>query len=389
MSIREQLRAEALALGFSQAGFAPAAVPPSAPRLLEWLEAGAHASLEYMAKEPTRRMDPRTYWPEAQTLLVVSLGYAPTLEDPPCGPLEGRVARYARGEDYHEVMKVRLQALGRMAEKLLPGLRWIAVVDASAVLERAHAVQAGLGWFGKNSMLLSRAVGSYTLLGVLLLNQKLEPDAPTSDHCGSCRRCVEACPTQAIVAPGQVDARRCVSAITIELRGMLSEPQREGWKGWVFGCDICQEVCPWVKKAGPHAPPEMLRLQPERAVVSLATLLTDTPESFAARWKKSAVKRTKRVGLARNAAFLLGQSPDHAGAVELLKQGLTHDEPVVRGASGWALATQGGAQARLLLERACAREPDAQAQGVMQQGLARGSEGGVISQGVRAEGKPG
>jgi len=360
-SLQAAIREQALALGFDQVGFAPATPPPSADRLDEWLESGMHGAMGYMAREPQRRKDPRIYWPEAQSLVLVAVNYAPASPEPPLGALEGRLARYARGDDYHDGMKARLQALGHFVQRQRPSTRFVAVVDSSAVLERAHAEQAGMGWTGKNSMLLSQAVGSFTLLGCLLLDVVLEPDTPVTDHCGSCRRCIDACPTGAIVTEKVVDARKCISYLTIELRAQVPEPLRKPWDGWVFGCDICQEVCPWVQRAqrrGVRPHDDMLRLQPERATVSLQALLTDDGPGFASRWKKSALKRTKRVGLARNAAILLGQSPDRSGAISLLKRGMRDESPLVRVHSAWALGEQGGVEARTQLELARPHEAD-------------------------------
>lgn len=373
-ALQARIRVRALELGFAQLGFAPAEPPESAPAFEQWLGEGQHGTLHYMEKTAEKRKDPRVYWPEARTLIVVTMHYTHpakpgdvgSVSEAVAGPLEGRIARYARCDDYHDVVKARLHQLGAFVQTELPGARYIPVVDASAVLERAHAVRAGLGWFGKNSMLLSREVGSFTVIGALLLDRTLEPDLPVTAHCGSCTACIDACPTQAIVAPGVVDARKCVSYLSIELRGKVPEPLRQGWQDWVFGCDICQEVCPWVQKAertGMTAtsrlePPVLSPLQPHagRAVVSLKGLLLEDDATFRLRWKGSPLKRTKRVGLARNAAILLGSSPDREGAVALLAQSLTDSDPVVRATSAWALGNQGGTRAREALLQARTRE---------------------------------
>jgi epoxyqueuosine reductase len=371
MSLVDRIREQARALGFSQVGFAPAEPPASAGAYQAWLEQGMAGEMHYLEKDPARRMDPRRYWPEARTLVALSMSYAPREPEREAGPLEGRIARYARADDYHDLVKTRLHALGRFIAAEWPGTQYIAVVDTSAVLERAHAVRAGLGWFGKNSMLLDRHHGSYTVLGFVLLDRELPVDVPVTDHCGSCRRCIDACPTQAIVAPGMVDARRCISYLTIELRGRMPEEHRSRLSGWVFGCDVCQEVCPWVRKAGAPGEPGPLEPHPGRDVVSLAGLALEPQEIFAARWKGSPVKRTKRAGLARNAVVLLGSSADRDGAVEVLAEAVEDVDPVVRGHAAWALGWQGGAKAREVLEKARAREVDPEARAELDEALSR------------------
>ncbi len=361
-SLATRIREQARALGFSQVGFAPAAPPPHASAYQDWLARGFAGEMHYLERDPDRRMDPRAYWPDARTLVVVTASYASDTPDPPAGPLEGRIARYARADDYHDVLKAKLHALGAFIVQEAPGTRYLAVVDTAAVLERAHAVQAGLGWIGKNSMLLSRDAGSYTLLGVVLLDREMTFDAPVTDHCGSCRRCIDACPTGAIVTPRVVDSRRCLSYLTIELRGAIPLEHRSQLSGWAFGCDICQEVCPWVRHAGAPEGPGLLEPRPGRAAIDLATLALEDQAAFSIRWRKSAVKRTKRAGLARNAVVLLGNSTDQTRAVELLEQAIKDPEANVRRHAGWGLGQQGGGAARKALEAARVREIDPEVQ---------------------------
>jgi len=380
MSIAERIRARAFALGFDQVGFAPAEPPRGAEVYARWLAAGMQAEMTYMAREPNRRMDPRVFWPEARSIIAVSLYYGGQADLSSVGSLEGKVARYAHGDDYHAVMKKRLRELGHFLEEVVPGTRGIAIVDTSAFLERAHAVRAGLGWFGKNSMLLSQALGSYTLLGFVLTNLELPYDTPVTDHCGRCTRCLEACPTRAIPEPGVVDARRCISYLTIEHRGDIPQSLRPELQGWLFGCDICQEVCPWVRRAerlakrrlngthategrgssGPESSHQSHPLNPrrERAVIPLVEALLEPQEAFSARWRKSPVKRSKRRGLARNAAVLLGNSSEREAVIPALIRGLEDPEPVVRRHVAWALARHGGALARGALLTARAQEED-------------------------------
>ncbi len=346
-------------LGIHALGIAPAEPPAKSDALLRWLRAGMAGDMRYLERDPQRRRNPRLYWPNARTLIVAAFSYAGPQADPPRPPHFGRIARYARGPDYHEPIKARLRRLGDLIRKDVPGSQNIAVSDSSAILERGHAAAAGLGWIAKNSMLLSRRLGSYTLLGVLLTDVDLETDGPTTSHCGSCTRCIDACPTRAIVEPGVVDARRCISYHTIELKGEIPEAFRPHLSGWLFGCDICQEVCPWVRSA--KAPPEgFFHPQAEPGAIDLETILRDTPESFAERWRKRPQKRAKRRGLARTAATLLGNSPDRDEAVAVLaRSGLTHDDALVRSHAVWSLGHLGGAKARRRLECHERRETDA------------------------------
>lgn len=359
MSLRQDIESLALSVGFDAVGLAPAHRPPSADFWHQWVAAGYAGDMSYMEREPERRADPRVYWPEVRTLLVCVKSYAPQPEDDPApGPLEGEVARYARGEDYHEVLKSALHQLGGHLQRLIPGLNYRAVVDTAAVLERAHAVAAGLGWFGKNTLLLNRQRGSYTLLAVLLLDKELSPDNPSTAHCGSCTRCLDACPTGALTAPHVLDARLCLSYVNIELREDIPESLRGPLGPHLFGCDICQQVCPWVRKAGgiqnlgPFAPVG------DRATPHLPTLLRLDAPQFATWARRSPMKRSKLRGIQRNAAVCLGNSPDREGAVAGLEPGLHNPDAMVRRHVAWGLGQQGGEKARNLLEKAHATEED-------------------------------
>lgn len=360
MGLKEDIGELGRSLGFDAVGVAPARRPPAGDAFLRWLDAGHHGEMEYMAAAPERRADPTVYWPAARSIVVCARSYAPgPADDPAPGPLEGTIARYARGRDYHDVLKKDLLALGRGITRLWPGVTFRPVVDTAAVLERAHAVAAGLGWIGKNTMLLSRSLGSYTLLGAVLLDRELAEDAPVSDHCGSCRRCLDACPTGALLSPGVLDARRCLSYLTIEARGDVPEVMRAAAGAWTFGCDICQEVCPWVAKAGPARSLGRLAPVPGRSTPALGALLGLDTEGFAAFTQASPLKRAKLGGLKRNAAVNLGNSPDRDGAVEIGAAALAAEaDPMVRRHLGWALGRLGGRASRRALEAALAAEGD-------------------------------
>ncbi len=247
----------------------------------------------------------------------------------------GRVARYARGPDYHDVLRDRLKQLLAWLQQERPGCHGRGVVDTAPLLERDFARRAGLGWVGKNTMLLNKRLGSYLFLGALLLDLELRPDEPfTAHHCGTCTACLDACPTQAFVGPGLLDARRCISYLTIELRTDVPEDLRPSLGDWVFGCDVCQEVCPWNRKA-PAATAFPVRADLE--ALDLTELLGLSEAEFQQRFRGTALTRTRRAGLLRNAALVLGNRGDEA-ALPALRGALDDVAPLVREAARWAIA---------------------------------------------------
>jgi epoxyqueuosine reductase len=289
---------------------------------------------------------------------VVGLNYRSDDPSPAAAldPLRGQVARYARGEDYHEVLAAKLDDLfRRLQETVSPDIRGRRYVDTGPLLERDLAARAGLGWFGKNTCILHREQGSYFFLGALLLNVELPPDGATSAHCGTCSRCLDCCPTGAFLAPYVLDARRCISYLTIELKGAIPRDLRPLVGNWIFGCDLCQEVCPWNRKAAaarePAFTPRAALRTPE-----LIPLLDMTQEEFSHTFRGSPVKRAKRRGLLRNVCVALGNSGDRR-AIEPLIRALSPEEPLVRGHAAWALGRLGGAEAALA--EALTREGDA------------------------------
>jgi epoxyqueuosine reductase len=244
------------------------------------------------------------------------------------------VARYARGQDYHEVMRPRLEALARFIDLTAgSGTRSRAAVDTSAVLERDLAARAGLGWIGKNTNLLSPTLGSYFFIGIVLTTADLATDAREPDHCGTCTACLDACPTRAFVAPWVLDARRCISYLTIEHRGPVATELREAIGDWVFGCDVCQQVCPWNRKAPPARDPAFTSTE---SLGSLTDVLNLDESAFRARFRHTALWRAKRAGLARNAALVLGNRRDPT-VLEALRRASQDADPSVREAAGWAL----------------------------------------------------
>jgi epoxyqueuosine reductase len=291
--------------------------------------------MDYMNRHAEARRHPSSILPGVRSVVMVGLNYKPK-EAEQRSETGAKVARYALGEDYHDVLRERLNQLLDRIGNDAPGCRGRAVVDTAPLLERDFARRAGLGWFGKNTMLLNKRLGSYFFIGALLLDLELEPDLPhEASHCGTCTACLDACPTQAFTAPGQLDARRCISYLTIELRGPVSDDLRSQMGDWLFGCDICQEVCPWNRKAPPGKEPAFAP-RPDLAVADPAELLGLSEEGFRRRFRGTALMRTKRRGLLRNVALVLGNRGDPASLPALEKARLD-PEPVVREAAEWAI----------------------------------------------------
>jgi epoxyqueuosine reductase len=344
--------------GFDLAGIAPLAPPPDAGRFAEWLDRGHHAGMDYLARNRERILDPRKILPSGRSLLVVGLAHSRAAVELPGG---GRVARYAAGRDYHNVVTKKLRRLRRRLEEAGLAGRSRAIVDAGPLLERSHAAHAGLGFLSKAANLLHPRFGPWFFLGELLLEVELEPtSAVPTGSCGTCRACLDACPTQAILEPGRVDAGRCLSYQTIENRGPIPSELRERMADWVFGCDICSEVCPW----GREAPDTSQRdgAHPAVAAGSLVRWISRREERTSS-LAGSALQRPKRAGLARNAAIVLGNRPSEEGQLALLAALTFDSSAVVREAAGWALGRGHGEEPGTVaaLERALTREPDPKA----------------------------
>jgi len=351
-TLEQQLKARAYGLGFDLAGIATLVPADTTEQFDRWLARGYSGEMAYLARHAELRRDARRPEPGMRSAIVVGLNYGGT--QPP-----GTVARYARGDDYHRVMWRRLDELGRWLSEETGG-RTRAFVDTGPVLERDLARRAGLGWFGKNTNLINPRIGSFFFIGALFTDLVLQPDAPfEADRCGSCTRCLDACPTHAFVAPHELDATRCISYLTIELRGAVPESLREPMGELLYGCDICQDVCPWnVKFSRDPALPE-LAPDPERISPDPATLLTLDQPAWKARYGATAMARARRRGLARNAAIALGNRGD-PNTIPALARALRHDpEPLVRAHAAWALGRfTGHADARGALEAAPQSERD-------------------------------
>ncbi|WP_250847242.1 tRNA epoxyqueuosine(34) reductase QueG [Aquisphaera insulae] len=354
-----RLKAEARRLGFDGVGIAAAVGAPGYGHFLDWLDAGRHAGMLYMERHAGARRHPEGVLDGVRTVVMLSVVYGrPGADAAACDdPARGKIARYARGPDYHRVLWDKLDALLAWLEEACPGIRGRGVVDTAPLLERDFARLAGLGWIGKNTMLIDRRLGSFTFLGALLVDAEIAPDPPhATSHCGTCTRCLDACPTDAFAGPYQLDASRCISYWTIEHAGPVPGPIAEQLDGWVFGCDVCQDVCPWNRKAPAGRMPELDAI-PDRegGDGSSADLLAWLDRDEAA-WREalrgSARKRARRRGLVRNAALVLGARRVAAAVPGLGRRlGDESEDPGVRIAAAWALGAIGGEVACALLRR--------------------------------------
>jgi epoxyqueuosine reductase len=365
-ALANDLKKRACELGFTLTGVAPAVAPPGAARLDEWLARGYAGDMHYLADRRDAYADPARVLEGVRSVLILALPYR-TAEPEPIEPGQGKVARYAWGSvDYHEVIRDRLHDLADYLRELVPAAKTRGVVDTAPLLEREFAQLAGLGWIGKNTLLLNRNAGSYFFLAALLTDVELPIDAPhVADHCGTCTACLTACPTQAFPQPYVLDASRCISYLTIEHRGEISPDLRRGLGDWLFGCDVCQDVCPWNYHASRQSEASRVVPDPDNVEASgsgttrLATenelasrvfaplrdsnpldlipLFDLTEADFRARFRHTQLWRPHRRGLLRNAAIVLGNQRAVA-SLPALHRGLADDEPLVREACAWAIA---------------------------------------------------
>lgn len=346
----ETIAAEARAIGFAHVGSAALGPLPRAEFMTAWLAEGRAGDMTYLPKRAAERLDPRRAFPWARALVSLAYPYRP----PPPPPadwrrsLVGRIAAYARGTDYHDHVLARCDRLAARLATRFPGARFLGYVDTGPIVEREWAMRAGVGWIGKNTLVLRRGAGSYFFLAELVTDLELDDAPPPADHCGTCTRCMGACPTGALDSAYQMEPRRCLSYLTIEHRGSIPLELRPRLDNWIFGCDLCQTACPWNVDAtdadawlAPHLP----------------SLLSLDDDGFRARFGRSAVARARRRGLLRNVAVALGNSgnPD---AVPSLVAALDDPEALVRGHAAWALGRLPSASARHALERARRTEED-------------------------------
>ena len=297
----KKIKAEATRLGFLSCGISEATfLEEEAPRLEAWLKKGMHGEMAYMENHFDKRLDPRKLVPGAKSVISLLYNYYPSKQQ---RADSYKISKYAYGEDYHHVIKGRLRQLLEFIQEEIGEVHGRAFVDSAPVLDKAWAARSGLGWIGKNSNLLSRQVGSFYFIAELIVDLDLEADTPTTDHCGSCTACIDACPTQAIVQPYVVDGSRCISYFTIELKDEIPQSFKGAFDDWVFGCDVCQDVCPWNRFSKPHQEPGF-EPKPELLEFDKRDWEELTEEIFQKVFRKSAVKRTKFKGLKRNIAFV-------------------------------------------------------------------------------------
>jgi epoxyqueuosine reductase len=341
-----RVKALALALGFDRAGIAPLATTRESAFFADWIARGHHGEMAYLARNVEKRVDPSTLFEGARSALVVALVYDSGRKSEP-QPRHGRIANYAGGDDYHDVMLDRLRAVGDALEPLAQrAVSWRGYVDTGPVLERVLAAHAGLGWIGKNTCLIDTELGSYFFLGVLITDLDLAPDAREPDHCGSCRACLDACPTDAFPEAHVLDATRCLSYTTIEVRGAIPEPLRAGQGDWVFGCDICQQVCPWNSRSRRAVPPDAggmrarLAPRPEWVAPTLAWLLELDEDAWRIATRRTALRRTKFRGLVRNALVAAGNARDPS-LVPLIERHAQGGDEVLAEHARWALSQLG------------------------------------------------
>lgn len=343
VALTAQVKARALGLGFAKVGIARAEpLAPEGDWLRSYVEEGRHASMQWLADTAEVRADPThaRMVPGARSVIVVALPYARA--EAPSGPSPSRIARYAQGRDYHNVVRRRLRKLEKWLRGLGHDSRWS--VDARPVLERAWAVRAGIGFVGKNCCLIVPGIGSHVFLGTVITTAELAVDAPMPSRCGRCTLCLEACPTRAFVGPNELDARRCISYLTIEHDGPIAPELREGMGEWLFGCDVCQDVCPF---NGALSAGRMPRLVDEddvepfapdpRHAREVADALTMDDEAFAAWTASTPLSRSGRARIARNAAIVLGNRGGRRHLPVLQEAARSHDDETVREAATWAI----------------------------------------------------
>ncbi|MDP2125814.1 MAG: tRNA epoxyqueuosine(34) reductase QueG [Pseudohongiella sp.] len=343
LELLTQIRQWALELGFQQLGVADLDLSSHQPHLDAWLARNFHGEMDYMARHRDLRLDPQQLHPGTLRVLSVRMDYSQSLEQS-LAPLQQKhkayVSRYARGRDYHKLIRRRLQLLADRISGHIGEFGYRAFVDSAPVLERALAEKAGLGWIGKNTMLINKKAGSWFFLGELFTDLPLPVDEPAVPHCGTCNACLEICPTQAFTGPNQLDARRCISYLTIELKGSIPEELRPMMGNRVFGCDDCQLICPWNKFTRLSEEPDFA---PRHGLDSseLSELFLWSEEKFLKRTEGSAIRRTGFEGWLRNLAVGLGNAPGTIAVIEALKQRQHHESAMVREHVEWALQQHG------------------------------------------------
>ena len=341
ISLEQALKAKARELGFVAVGIAPADDDPKrAARLHEWLDAGHHGEMGWMQDRADVRQGPQSMWPEARSVIALGMSYAPEVDSLADG--EAKISVYAQGRDYHDVVKKALKALARWLVEQRPEAALKVFVDTAPVMEKPLGEAAGIGWQGKHTNLVSREHGSWLFLGAIYTTLELLPDAPHDDRCGSCRACQEACPTDAFPEPYRLDARRCISYLTIEHKGPIPVEFREAIGSRIYGCDDCLAVCPWNKFADVAARHAKLAPREDLMAPDLADLLALDDAAFRAKFSGSPIKRVGRDRFVRNCLIAAGNSCDPA-LLPQIEALLRDPDPVVAEAAAWARGRLSGA----------------------------------------------
>ena len=352
--LSSQIREEALRLGFFKVGMAPVHTLPDGERFAKWLRDGMNGEIRYLEQQALKRLDPRLVLEGARSVLVLALSYY-SGANVPDSLSKGRISRYAWGDDYHEMVGARLEALLAFIKNLQPSVRGRCYTDTGPVMEKAWGARTSVGWMGKNTILISREHGSWFFIGVILLDVELEYDNEEEDSCGRCDRCIQSCPTGAIAVPYVLDARRCISHLT-QQRGPIPRPLRPLMGNWVFGCDVCQDVCPWNRSPRVTSEPGFLARK-GNFLPDLVSLVGISAEEFSARFNNSPIRRATRDGFVRNIVVAMGNSrSEHM--IPALKNALLDASPLVRGHAAWALGRIADASVQRILDSATDGEAD-------------------------------
>ena len=355
MSLTQEIKAKALEIGFSKVGISAAERLDERNGLQSWLAAGQAGEMEWMNRYPDKRVDPARVLPKVQSVIALATNYYTPLSHSENSHY-GKISRYAWGRDYHQVMNNRLKQLWEWIRECNPSVEGLYYSDTGPLMDKAWAHKSGLGWIGKHSNVITRDRGSWVFLGEILISLKLDYDIEARNYCGNCKRCIDCCPTKAIVAPYVVDARLCISYLTIELRGPIPRELRSMIGSRIFGCDDCQDVCPWNRFATPSTEKDFYP-DPGNHVPVLRDLMEMTESEFKERCRHSPVKRARYAGFLRNVAVALGNSHDPL-ACDVLEKSLTHNVPLVRSHAAWALAEIGNPDSLPALIRAASTEPE-------------------------------
>ena len=337
--LKEAIKLKAMELGFVACGFARAdAVPEAGDALRQWIAAGYHGDMGWMEARAAERASPAGLWPEAKSVIALAMSYAPATDPLALADAgdRGRISVYAQGSDYHKTVKKALKALARFIVDAAPSELKV-FVDTAPVMEKPLSAAAGIGWQGKHTNLLSRTHGNWLFLGVIYTTLELEPDAPATDHCGSCTACIAACPTGAITGPHRIDARKCISYLTIELAGPIPHEYRASIGNRIYGCDDCLAVCPWNRFAEQAQANKAFAPRAELVAPALADLLALDDAAFREMFAGSPIKRIGVARMTRNCLIAAGNSGD-AALRPAVEQHLASDDPVVADAAEWAIA---------------------------------------------------